>query len=128
MLTSCSQNKLSRSYNKQMKESYIYNFKIIYFKKSLIQGFNNTEEVRNFISKDNSGFSENILTLEDYHIVDSFIKIDNYIMIKDSIGSIGRVAEGAEGKQVFTNALYKFNSKWLDSLAKARWKLSKDNY
>lgn len=128
LLLSCNQTRLTSSHSKKMKTLYIDDFKLTYLQKCLIRGFNNTEEIRNIIYNDHSGFSENLFTLEDYNIIDSFVKIDNEIMVKDSANSIGRVAEGAEGKRVLSYALYRYQSKWLDSLAKARWKLSKNNF
>ena len=108
---------------KEMKEIYIDDFKLIYFKKLLIAGYNNTNEIKNVVRSDNSGFSEPILTDEDHHLIDSLVKADNNTMIKDSINRVGRVAEGAEGKHVLAFVLEKYQSKWLDQLAKERFKI-----
>ena len=106
-----------------MKEIYIPNFKLIYFKKLLIAGHNNTSEIKSIVYADHSGFSEPILSMEDYDLIDSLVKIDNNTMILDSINRIDRVAEGAEGKHVFGYALNKYQSNWLDKLSKERFKI-----
>ncbi|HEX7845614.1 MAG TPA: hypothetical protein VF476_07390 [Chitinophagaceae bacterium] len=111
------------TYKKQMKEAYLYTFKLTYIKKMLTAGFNNSEAIKAQLAKDGSGYGEPLLLLEDYKIIDSFVLIDNARMIQDSINRIGKVAEGAQGKHVLTNSLSKFQSKWLDSLANARYRL-----
>ena len=109
---------------KEMKGIYIPDFKLLYFKKLMIVGYNNTNEIKNIVSADRSGFSEPILfSIEDYELIDSFVKLDNNNMIQDSINRIGRTAEGTEGKHVFAVALRKYQSKWLDNLAKERFKM-----
>ena len=110
-------------YKRQMKESFLYTFKLEYFKKLLIKIYNNTDAINSILSQDNSGYSEELLTISDYAIIDTFSTIDNYKITQDSIDRIGRVAEGAQGKHILSFVLYKFNSKWLDSLAKARYKI-----
>ena len=107
---------------KEMKEIYIPNFKLTYFKKLLIAGHNNTSEIKSIVLGDHSGFSEPILSTEDYDLIDSLVKIDNQTMIMDSINRIG-VAEGADGKHVFGYALNKYQSNWLDKLSKERFKI-----
>jgi hypothetical protein len=121
ILFSCKSLK-SNTYNKRLKEAFIYDFKMTYFKKLLIEGFNRTDAIRSIVWGDNSGFAEIILSPDDYHMLDSIVKIDNDAMIKDSLDGFNR-AEGAQGKRVFAYALIKFESKWLDSLAKARSKI-----
>ena len=105
-----------------MKEIYIPNFKLTYFKKLLIAGHNNTNEIKSIVFADQSGYSESILSSEDYDLIDSLVKIDNQTMITDSINRIG-VAEGAEGKHVFGYALNKYQSNWLDKLSKERFNI-----
>src|SRR5215204_2305717 len=106
---------------KEMKGIYIPNFKLTYFKKLLIEGYNNTNEIKSIVFADHSGFSEPILSMEDYDLIDSLAKINNDIMILDSIKRIGTVAEGAEGKHIFGYALNKYQSNWLDNLSKERF-------
>lgn len=108
------------TYNKQMKESYIYSFKMTYFKKLLIAGFNNSGSIRNIVTSDRSGYGEIILSPADFRFIDSIVVIDNAKMVKDSSVSVGKVAEGAQGKRVFDYAISQFQSKWLESIAKER--------
>jgi hypothetical protein len=108
---------------KEMKEIYLHDFKMTYFKKLLIAGYNNTNEIKNVVRGDHSGFTEPILTDDDHDLIDSLVKAGNNTMTQDSINRIGRVAEGAEGKHVFDFALSKYQSKGLDKLAKERFKI-----
>ena len=108
----------------EMKSIYIDNFKLTYFRKLLQSGFNNSEEVKTIIKFDRSGFTEPILTEDDYHLIDSIVLLDNIKMTSDSVNRIGNVAEGAEGKHVLTYILNRLESKWLDSLAQQRYKIS----
>jgi hypothetical protein len=110
---------------RQMKQTYIYVFKLTYFTKILIVGFNNSEAIKAKIAKDGSGYGEPLLSAEDYRLIDSFIIIDNAKMVQDSINRIGKFSEGIQGKHVLTTALYKFQSKWLDNLAKERYRIYK---
>jgi hypothetical protein len=125
IILSCHPSKFSKGYYKEIKSIYINDFKLIYFKKLLIRGYNNSKEINNILNSDHSGFTEHTLSLDDYNLIDSLTKIDNEIIVKDSLQIIGKVAEGAKGKRVLSFALDKYNSKWLDSLAKIRWKISK---
>ena len=108
----------------EMKSIYIDNFKLLYFRKLLQSGFNNSEEVKTIIKFDRSGFTEPVLTEDDHHLIDSIVRLDNLKMTSDSVNRIGRVAEGAEGKHVLAYILNRLESKWLDSLAKQRYKTS----
>lgn len=112
-------------YQKQMKEAYINNFKLIYFVKLFDIGFNYPQEIMEKFKKDGSGYSEPLLSEEDYQLVNRLVEIDNQKMISDSIQRIGAVAEGAQGKNVLSFSLAKYNSRWLDSLAFARYKIYK---
>ncbi|HEX2682718.1 MAG TPA: hypothetical protein VHL77_02225 [Ferruginibacter sp.] len=105
-----------------MKESFIYDFKITYFKKLLLAGYNNSAAVNSLIKSDHSGFAEIILSPGDYHLLDSIVHRDNVLMVKDSIDGYNR-AEGAQGKRILKYALDKYQSSWLDSLAKDRAKI-----
>ena len=79
--------------------------------------------MKNILVIDRSGYGEPILSIQDIQFIDSLANIDNNTMVQDSLNRIGRVAEGAQGKPVFAYAMYKYQSKWLDSLAKARYKI-----
>lgn len=113
-----------QSERKQFKEIYISQFKLTYFRKLLLQGFNNSEAVKELIHFDRSGFTEPVLSEYDYRLIDSLVHLDNQYLVKDSTSSIGTVAEGAEGKHVLGYILNKLESKWLDRLATRRYKQS----
>jgi len=118
----CTTSKI-RNAHSQMEQSYLYDFKLNYFRKLLIRGFNESEAIKSVIASDRSGYGEPLLSIEDYQLIDSLTGIDNSVMLQDSINRVGRVSEGAQGKQVLSYALLKYESKWLDSLAKERWQL-----
>jgi hypothetical protein len=59
--------------------------------------------------------------MNDNKLIDSLTKVDNAKLATDSANSIGRVAEGAEGKHVLEFVIEKIESKWLDSLANNRY-------
>lgn len=111
--------------NRDLKVSFVYTFKISYFKHLLREGFNRSEAILGVLASDRSGYGEPILSLADNQLIDSLVTIENKKMVLDSLDRIGRVGEGAEGKHVFAYALNKFQSKWLDSLANERYKLFK---
>jgi hypothetical protein len=113
-----------KSERKQFKEIYIHQLKLTYFRKILLEGFNHSEAVKTLIRFDRSGFTEPVLSENDYRLVDSLVYLDNQYMMIDSIGHIGKVAEGAEGKHVLSYILNRLENKWLDSLASRRYKQS----
>jgi hypothetical protein len=118
----CKPNKLLQ-YKMNYKKAYVYDFKIKYLKKLLSEGFNNSGEIKAILLYDHSkGLSDPALSMDDFKLIDSFAKIGNLEMVRDSLTKVGR-AEGAGGKYVFSFALEKFNSKWLDSLANSRYKM-----
>ncbi len=126
-LFACKGLKQSRN-NKQVKDAYSYSFKMSYFKKILLEGFNKSDAIVSVMSIDQSGFGENILSIDDYKFIDSLAKLDNKIMIQDSLNKIGRVAEGAQGKHIFDYAILKYESKWLNRLTKKRYKIFKKSH
>lgn len=107
------------------KEIYLDQFKLTYVRQLLLKTYNNTFEVRHLLENDHSGFTEPVLLEYDYHLIDSLTSIDNQKLVKDSASSIGRVAEGAEGKHIIGYLIKKIEDKWLDSLAKARFNIAK---
>ncbi len=113
------------TYQKQMKEAYINDFKLTYFTKLFDVGFDYPQDIMEKFKKDGSGYSEPLLSGEDIRIINQFVEIDNQQMISDSIQRINTVSEGAQGKNVLNFLLVKYNSKWLDSLAFARYKIYK---
>lgn len=122
VLIGCSHSK-EMTYNKHMKESFLEEFKVTYFKKLMSEAFNKSPEIKTVLFYDKSGYSEPILSLQDMNLIDSLVKMDNQTLVKDSINRIGHTAEGSQGKHIFSYALYKIESKWMDSLAKARAKI-----
>lgn len=122
-ISSCkSPGQFSHSETKQMKEIYVHSFKMIYFKKMLLAGFRNSNEIRSVLNEDHSNFSEIILTMEDYLFIDSIVASDQAKIIADSSYSINKRAEGAVGKRVLKFALNRYESKWLNNIAKKRAK------
>jgi hypothetical protein len=115
--------KISTLSNEQeMKSIFVKDFKLVYFKQLLRRGFNNDPGYLNAIKDDMSGFGENLYSNEDFDILNALVDKDNQVMVRDSLESYGKVADGVEGKRVFSYALERYNSKWLDSLAHARYK------
>lgn len=105
------------------KANYIDQFKLTYFRQILAKSYNNSKAIQEIISLDHSGFTEPILTEDDYKLIDSLTTADNEIIKIDSTQS-NRRAEGAQGKRPLGFILERINSKWLDSLARKRLKVS----
>jgi len=120
----CRTTQIKWSVTKGHKQLYIEQFRLTYFRKILQAGFNQSEAINSIIKFDMSGFTEPLLSEEDYKLIDSIVYIDNLKMKTDSINRIGRVAEGAEGKHVFGFVLDKLRNKYIDSIAKKRYKTS----
>lgn len=121
LFSSCKSTNFKSNFE-QIKQSYLYDFKMTYFKKLLLESFNHSSAIKEILLIDRSGYGEPILSSFDYGLIDSLVKISNKKMVKDSTQSLGRVGEGAEGKRIFDFALRTYESKWLDSLAKVRYK------
>ena len=119
----CQSTQRTRLLRKEYKSIYINQFKLTYFRHLLLIGYNKSNAIQEIIKLDHSGFTEPILTVDDYILIDSLTKADNQIMITDSIEGIRRV-EGSQGKRPLGYIIEKQNSKWLDSLAKKRYKSS----
>lgn len=111
-----------------MKITYLRVFKMSYFRSVLREGFNNSEAFKSIFENQFSGYGEPLLYLEDLKLIRNLAIEANIKLTKDSIERIGRVGEGAEGRHVIAYALEAYNSKWLDSLAKARYKFFKKIY
>jgi hypothetical protein len=122
LFVQCKTMKENRNEIKQFKSVYLHQFKLEYTLNLLQAGFNHSEAINSIISFDHSGFTEPILTTADHHIIDSLAYLDNQIMMTDSTNSIGMVAEGAEGKHIMSYLINKYESKWIDSVAKVRYK------
>ncbi len=128
--TQCQSTKRTRFLRKEYKSIYINQFKLTYFQQLLIKGYNNSNAIQEIIKSDHSGFTEIILTEDDYKLIDSLTTVDNQQMIVDSTNGKRR-AEGAQGKRPLGFILNKLDSKWLDSIANKRYKnsgLKKEQY
>ena len=121
--TQCQSTQRANFLRKEYKSIYIDQFKLTYFRKMLIKGYNNSTAIQEIIKFDHSGFTEPILTDSDYDLIDSLTTVDNQKMIADSISGKRR-AEGSQGKRPLGFVLDKLDSKWLDSLANKRYKSS----
>jgi hypothetical protein len=108
---------------KQYKAIYIDQFKLTYFKQMLVKSYSNSEAIQEIIHSDHSGFTEPILTEEDYALIDSLTTTDNEKIIADSAQGDQR-AEGAQGKRPLGYILNRLDSKWLDSIARKRIRIS----
>ncbi len=117
MLLSCSVTKEE----KVLKKIYIKEFKYRYFASCVKNGFDNSKEVQTLFEVDNSGYGEPILG-DKYLLIDSIAKITAKKIKLDSVNSIGKIAEGVQGKKVFSTCLCEYNSNWLDSIAKNEYK------
>ncbi len=122
-MLSCESTRRSQTLRREYKEIYINQFKLTYFRKLLIKSYNNSAAVKEIIGNDHSGFTEPILTMDDYNLIDSFTTIDHKHLIADSLNGYKR-AEGAQGKRSLGYIMDKLNSKWLDRLAKQRLKIN----
>jgi hypothetical protein len=105
------------------KSIYIDQFRLTYFRKILIKSYNNSNAIQEIINNDHSGFTEPVLTTDDDKLIDSLATADNEKMKIDSAEG-DRRAEGAQGKRPFDSILEKLKSKWLDSLASVRYRIS----
>jgi len=101
----CKTMKENRREIKQFKSIYLAQFKLTYTRKLLQAGFNHSPAINSILETDPKGFTEPILSDADYQLVDSWVYI-----------------EGSEGKHVLRYLIDRYETKWLDSLAKARYK------
>ncbi|TDO28143.1 hypothetical protein [Sediminibacterium goheungense] len=124
MVLSCESTRRTHSLKTQYKQIYLDQFKLTYFRQLLKKSYNNSNAVQEIIQNDNSGFTEPILTEEDYKVIDSLTTIDNQHLVADSTDGHRR-AEGAQGKRPLGFIMNKLSGKWLDSLAKQRLKLNR---
>lgn len=124
ILCSCSKKRHSTStYNKRYEAFYAESFKNAYMSSCLEIGFNNMQEIKKLLFLDKSfHIGEPILEENDVKIIDSLVMERQLKIKQDSINSIGRVAEGAEGKKVLKPCFCDYKSQWLDKLAKKKAK------
>ncbi|MFT3678688.1 MAG: hypothetical protein QM791_00360 [Ferruginibacter sp.] len=123
LYSACDTTRKNSSLKTQYKAIYVDQFKLTYLRKLLIKSYNNSTSVQEIINSDYSGFTEPILTEEDYRFIDSLTTIDNQHLIADSADGHRR-AEGSQGKRSLGYIMDKLSGKWLDSLAKKRLKLN----
>lgn len=120
---SCESTPRATSQKEQFKTIYLDQFKLTYFRQLLAKSYNNSNAVQEILGADHSGFTEPILTTDDYHLIDSLTTLDNtYLKIDSTEGN--RRGEGAQGKRSLGFIMQKLTGKWLDSLAKQRLKIS----
>lgn len=123
LFVSCKSN--YQSFRSQFKEIYVNQFKLTYTKQLLKKSYNNSMQINSILIEDRSGFTEPILTEKDYNYIDSITTSDvNKIKI-DSTQSIGRVAEGAEGKHILSFLLTRIESAELNKIIKSRYRIAK---
>lgn len=121
---SCNGSHHLTSHHKVNKTIYIDQFRLTYFRQLLNKSYNDSKAIQEIINNDNSGFTEPVLTSNDYNLIDSLTKLDNIKLIIDSTEG-NRRAEGAQGKRPLDFIITKLRGKWLDSLANERYKISK---
>lgn len=122
-LLSCESTRRARMLKREYKKTYVNQFKLTYFKSLLIKSYNNSNAIQEIIRKDQSGFTEPVLTPDDYKLIDSFTTIDQKYLVADSLNGYKR-AEGAQAKRGLGYIMDKLNSKWLDRLAKQGLKIN----
>lgn len=105
---------------KQFREAYIQEFKLVYFKSCLNNTFNNTE-IRHLNKTDKSGMSEPILGADVYSLIDSLTRVDASGSIRLS-GDSGELSEGSEGIAAYRICLNAYTGKRVERLAKRRYR------
>lgn len=123
IVIACGNSRKFPSLKTQYKEIYVNQFKLTYFKSLLMKSYNNSNAIREIIETDHSGFTEPVLSESDFNLIDSLTTLDNYFLVADSIAGRHR-GEGSQGKRPLGFVMEKLSSKWLDSIAKRRLKLS----
>ena len=113
------------SFECQFKEIYMNQFKLVYTKQLLKKSYNNSVSINLILNEDKSGFTEPILTQEDYIYIDSITTIEAKKIKIDSTESIGKVAEGAEGKHILSYLIAKIENNDFNKLIKKRSRIAK---
>ena len=114
-----------QSFRSQFNEIYVNQFKLTYTKQLLKKSYNNSAQINSVLTEDRSGFTEPILTDEDYRFIDSITTIEANKIKIDSTESIGRVAEGGEGKHVLAFLIQRLESTNLNRTIKSHCKTAK---
>ncbi len=123
LFVSCKSN--YKSFESQFKEIYVNQFKLTYTKQLLKKSYNNSIHINSILIEDRSGFTEPILTEKDYKYIDSITTTEANKIKIDSIESIGRVAEGAEGKHILSFLLTRIESSEFNKIIKSRYRIAK---
>ena len=105
----------------QFKSIYVNQFKLTYFRKVLLKSYNKSKAIKEIIDLDHSGFTEPVLTTDDYKLIDSLVEAENEKMKVDSTDG-DRRAEGSQGKRPFDFILKTLKDRSLEKLAKSRFK------
>ena len=113
------------SFRSQFKKIYVNQFKLTYTRQLLTKSYNNSAHINSIIVEDKSGFTEPILTDVDYRYIDSITTIEANKIKIDSAESIGRVAEGSEGKHALSFLIQRLESTDLNRIIKSRCKTAK---
>ena len=121
--SSCKSLSESTTRKKEFKHIYLNQFRLAYFRQLLTKSYNYSAAINQIVDADHSGFTEAILTEQDWHLIDSLTTLDNRFLQIDSANGVHR-AEGAQGKRPLGYIMDKLRSKWLDSLARQRWKVN----
>ena len=123
LFVSCKSN--YKSFQSQFKEIYVNQFKLTYTKQLLKKSYNNSMQINSILIEDRSGFTEPILTEKDYNYIDSITTSEANKIKIDSTESIGRVAEGAEGKHILSFLLTRIESAEFNKIIKSRYRIAK---
>ena len=113
------------SFQSQFKEIYSNQFKLTYTKQLLKKSYNNSISINLILNDDKSGFTEPILTQEDYVYIDNLTTIEAKKIKIDSTESIGKVAEGSEGKHTLSYLISRIENDDFNKLIKKRSRIAK---
>ncbi|RZJ66556.1 MAG: hypothetical protein EOO50_09290 [Flavobacterium sp.] len=111
----------SQKDRKSDKEIFVYEFKIHYFKKCLKYGFGDSPEIQRILALDKSGYSEPVLGMLYIEIDSLAKKRAMYYKLLD-INSTKEHTGASKKERVLSNCLCDYNSKWLDSIIKKKYK------
>lgn len=107
------------------KKEYKERFKTELLCECLKYGFNESKEIKKLLKEDKSLVFDEPFD-KKHGVIEELAKLTYQKIRKDSINTIGKVAEGAEGKRVFQQCLKVYNSKKIDSLAILYYKKRND--
>lgn len=108
------------SMQQRYKQAYLDEFKLVYFKSCLKNGFDN-DQINYLNQTDKSGMTEPILGTNVYGIIDNHSRLTANKAHKQSSIEAGIPVE-AQGIHLYAECLDAYTSKWLDSMARAEHK------